>query len=355
MLEYKRQNDLGKIIIIVPTITLLDQWYVSLREELRVPQTQIACFSSEEKSKKFLDVNLIVINSARTLLKKIQNKKQFFLIVDECHRSGSPINSEAIKGDYAATLGLSATPQREYDEGLNKYIVPALGEIIYKYDYIEALHDKVITPFILNNVKTNLLPHEEDEYKKITKKIRFLTEKGEQDNATKSKIQRLLIKRARVSASAMTRIPLACKIAEIYKNERIIIFHESIEGANILAGILNERKNNAILYHSAIGPVIRRDNLRLFRKGVFNILVTCKALDEGMNAPETSVAIIASSTASTRQRIQRLGRVLRPAKGKVQATIFTLYTSDQEKKRLIEEYRELKENIQINWLKGVTQ
>jgi superfamily II DNA or RNA helicase len=73
-----------------------------------------------------------------------------------------------------------------------------------------------------------------------------------------------------------------------------------------------------------------------------------------MNAPETSVAIIASSTSSTRQRIQRLGRVLRPAKNKTEATIFTIYISDQEKNRLLEEYKELNEKIEINWLKGAT-
>lgn len=352
MLEFKKRHKDGKIIIVVPTITLLDQWYVGLLEDLSVPATEIACFSSEEKPKKFSQVNLMVINTARTALKKLQRKDQFFLIVDECHRAGSPINSATLKGNYAATLGLSATPEREYDEGLKKYIIPGLGRIIYEYDYLEALKDKVITPFVLNNVKTELLPHEEKEYNKITKKLRFIMTQGDESKETKNKIQRLLINRARVSSAAMMRIPLACKIAEIYKASRIIIFHESIEGANILLKILNERKNNAVLYHSGVGHIIRRDNLRLYRKGVFNILITCKALDEGMNAPETSVAIIASSTASTRQRIQRLGRVLRPSKNKTQATIFTIYATPQEKERLVKEYRQLKDSIQINWLKG---
>jgi superfamily II DNA or RNA helicase len=81
-------------------------------------------------------------------------------------------------------------------------------------------------------------------------------------------------------------------------------------------------------------------------------LVTCKALDEGMNVPETTVAIIASSTASTRQRIQRLGRVLRPSKGKDKAVIYTLYATEQERKRLINEYKNFQNDVSITWLKS---
>ncbi|WP_142683035.1 DEAD/DEAH box helicase [Chitinophaga polysaccharea] len=355
--EYRKKKKDGKIIIVVPTITLLDQWYVSLLDDFSVPSDQIACFSSEEKPKEWLTVNIIVINTARKKLKTLNEKEDFFLIVDECHRAGSPLNSEAIKGNYFATLGLSATPEREYDDGFKKYILPNLGKIIYTYDYIEALNDRVITPFTLNNVKVNLLPHEEEEYKKVSKKIRFLAEKDDENESGgfKIKMQRLLIKRAKISAGAMMRIPIACRIAEDHKAERIIIFHESIEGANTLNKILNERKNNSVVYHSGIGPIIRRDNLRLYRKGIFNILVTCKALDEGMNAPETSIAIIASSTASTRQRIQRLGRVLRPAINKTDAIIFTLYATEQEKNRLVTEYKKFKLNITINWLKGISK
>jgi superfamily II DNA or RNA helicase len=105
------------------------------------------------------------------------------------------------------------------------------------------------------------------------------------------------------------------------------------------------------VYHSRIGHVVRRENLRLFRRGVFDVLVCCRALDEGMNVPEASVAIVASSTASTRQRIQRLGRVLRPAPGKTSATIYTLYATSQERERLIREERSVTEYATVRWQK----
>ena len=68
-----------------------------------------------------------------------------------------------------------------------------------------------------------------------------------------------------------------------------------------------------------------------------------------MNVPETSIAIIASATASARQRIQRMGRVLRPAKGKERATIYTIYATPNEEQRLARESRDLVEARSVSW------
>lgn len=342
-----------KIIIVVPTITLLDQWFISLLDEFGVSKEEIAFFSGESKAKKYNRINIVVINTARNILPLIQNKDEYFLIVDECHRAGSPLNGSAIKGNYFATLGLSATPERDYDDGFQKYMSPNLGNIIYSYDYKDALKDKVICEYELINVKIDLLEHEQEKYNQLTRKITILKSKNDmEDPVNKGKLNLMLIQRARVSSNALMRMPVTSKLTEQNKNERIIIFHESIEGATLIFHTLLKRNQNATIYHSKIGSNLRRDNLRLYRNGVYNILVTCKALDEGMNAPETTVAIIASSTASSRQRIQRLGRVLRPAKNKSKAIIYTLFATEAEKDRLIDEYKELSNEIKISWLKS---
>ena len=104
---FAREHPDGRFIILVPTITLLDQWYVSLQEDFGVVQKDIACFSSEEKPEKPAVINLLVINSGRSLVKKISAGVPCFLIVDECHRAGSP----SLTGDigYARKI---ATPVR---------------------------------------------------------------------------------------------------------------------------------------------------------------------------------------------------------------------------------------------------
>jgi len=86
-----------------------------------------------------------------------------------------------------------------------------------------------------------------------------------------------------------------------------------------------------------------------------SVLVTCRALDEGANVPEANIAIIARSTSSTRQRIQRLGRVLRPAAKKSAATVYTLFTGEDEREQLANEARGLEGVARIVWKRGAIQ
>jgi len=163
-------------------------------------------------------------------------------------------------------------------------------------------------------------------------------------------VRRLLQRRAAVAANAAMRIPTTIRLLEEHKGERAIVFHERIDAAERIARILREREaGSCTVYHSQMNPVVRRDNLRLYRQGMFDILVTCRALDEGMNVPETTVAVIASSSASTRQRIQRLGRVLRPSAGKESAVIYTVYTTELEEERLRREASGLRDAASVEW------
>jgi superfamily II DNA or RNA helicase len=350
--KFLQERKDARFIILVPTITLLDQWVVSLQEDFGVPESDIACFSSQEKSPRPGRINILVINTGRTLVKKLAASHTCFLIVDECHRAGSPENAKALAGTFAAALGLSATPVREYDDGFQKYVVPALGPVIFEYDYVQAFNDKVITPFDLINVHVDFLPSEKTEYDKLTRRAALLFKRAKLDAEADHKLKRVLQMRAGVSAQARMRIPVAAKIAEEHRGVRTIVFHERINAATTLYEILKKRNHSVCLYHSRLSPSWRRDNLRLFRQGVFDVLVSCRALDEGMNVPETAVAVIASSTASQRQRIQRLGRVLRPARGKDKAVIYTLFATKHEENRLQNEASRLEGVASIGWATG---
>ena len=90
----------------------------------------------------------------------------------------------------------------------------------------------------------------------------------------------------------------------------------------------------------------------MYRRGLFDVMVSCRSLDEGTNVPETTVAIVASSTSSHRQRIQRLGRVLRPAPDKTGATVLTIYATPTEGKRLREESEKLSGIALTTWVKA---
>lgn len=295
-------------------------------------------------------INLVIINTARLIGESLSVGADTFLIVDECHRAGSSENARALYGIHRAALGLSATPERDYDEGLEQYVVPSLGEIIFRYTYEDARRDGVISPFDLVNVGVDLTPNEQTAYDSLTRRIVIAASKveaGEDD----ARLKRLLMKRASVSANARMRIPAALKLVELTRGQRTIVFHERVQAANSLHRLLLERGYSSTIYHTGINPVVRRDNLRLFRKGLFDVMVCCRALDEGLNVPEASAAVIASSTASNRQRIQRLGRVLRPAPDKERATVYTIYATAVEEKRLQIESAQLADTASIEWLR----
>jgi superfamily II DNA or RNA helicase len=338
----------GRIVVVVPTLALLDQWFVDLREDIGVESGDITVFSGEQHADRFGRINLMVINTARREAERAASSRTM-LIVDECHRAGAPTNAQALRGQHRATLGISATPEREYDEAFSQVLVPALGPLIFEYSYDEARRDGVITDFDLFNVAVDLTPDEQAAYDRLSQRVASALRRRKEGEESDERLRILLRQRAAVSASAASRVPVAAAIAHEHRGQRTVIFHEKIAAANEIYSLLHERDHNVTLYHSRIAPALRRDNLRLFRLGVFQTLVSCRALDEGMNVPETEIGIIASSTASHRQRIQRLGRVLRPTRGKEGATIYTLYATEVEERRLRDEEANLSAARRIGW------
>lgn len=291
----------------------------------------------------------MVVNTARTAAPTIATDRPTFLIVDECHRAASMHNAQSLRGDHVATLGLSATPDRDFDDLFAETVVPVLGPVIYRYDYSEALADGVITPFELTNIRVPLTDDEQQRYDAYTRRLIPLFRQREQGAGDDERLHRVLRDRARVSTGAQNRVPAAIRVVEQHRQVRSIVFHEHIAAADVIARVLSERGHRAAVYHSGIGPHIRQDNLRRFRRGHIDVLVTCRALDEGINVPDASLAVVVASTASTRQRIQRLGRVLRPAVGKSSAQIYTIYASEPEAERLRTEEDGLEGVDAVKW------
>lgn len=222
----------GKSIIIVPTTALLDQWFVSLLEDLNVTESEIACFSGEGKAPGLCRVNVFVINTARKISQYIRPQDNTFLIVDECHRAGSLVNSLALKAPHKATLGLSATPERSFDTGFEEHLVPWLGEIIFTYDYAAAYRDKVIVPFELINVRVEMLPKEDEEWRKLSKRAAREFGRIQREGGSDEKLRHILQKRASVSATATMRIPVAAAIT--LKRAAIKRFRKSCKTAKRL-------------------------------------------------------------------------------------------------------------------------
>lgn len=355
--EMAAQHENLRVVVIVPTLALVDQWYICLREELNLPEEAIATWSGRSRPRNGIPlVNLMVVNTARSAAPYVaeHHSGPAMLIVDECHRAGSPRNAEALRGVYVATLGMSATPEREYDSGFESWMVPAIGKIAYRYDLNEAGEDGILSPFDLVNVEIDLLADEANQYRRLTTQLARLRTQT-QDEESVACLEQLLRRRSRIAALATARIPVTVSIIERHRGVRSMIFHEDIAAAERIRTVLYERGHSVTIYHSRLSTSVRRDNLRLYRKGVFDVLVSCRALDEGINIPETQVAVVASGSASLRQRVQRLGRVLRPAPGKDAALVYTLFATPPEAGRLRVEENRLVTARSVTWMKATTR
>ena len=117
-----------------------------------------------------------------------------------------------------ASLGLSATPERQYDAGLQEILVPALGPVIFEYSYSNALRDGVIVPFQLQNIIFQLEEERLHEYQKLTKAI---AQSARRYGSEAQETVALYLRRSRTINLSMERIRLALRIVAVHRQKKI--------------------------------------------------------------------------------------------------------------------------------------
>lgn len=346
--EYRSSVPAATAVIVVPTTALLDQWIDEVTAFFDISLKQLVILNNSRQRVKQSRIHVGVINSVAQIAKNSVTEP-VFLIVDECHKAASPVFRGIFQIPSEATLGLSATPERPYDSGLDEILVPNLGPVIFNYTYKEALADRVIVPFHLHNVVFDFNPIEQASYDNLTRAIQSAIRKYGIDSP---EAITLMLKRTRLSNRSLSRVRIALQIIAHNRDKSVLIFHEDIAACELINGILQENGILSGVYHSQISLTKRIETLAAYRKGQLRVLVTCRALDEGFNVPEAEVGIIAASTATHRQRVQRLGRILRPSPGKDHAVIYTIVASSPEIRRLAEEANDLEDLVEVTWSKA---
>ena len=343
------ENDPQKsILIVVPSIALLDQWYDSLSQNF--DDKEISLNGGGEQTKVITKICISTIDSLKNIISLI-DAENTLLIVDECHKIGTEKRGEMLTNVWHATLGLSATPERDYDDNFYIIIKKILGDIIFDYDYIDAREDEVIVNFKLLYGYAALLPEEENKYKKFTKSIqRRAANIGGQD-MNDYPLKMLIFNRARLVKNSKNRIPYGIELIQKYERDSWIVFTENKKQAKEFNKIVNKLKGfNSGIYNTDLNDDERQENLEKFKAGNLNVLVSCTALDEGFDMPEADGAMILSASSSKRQRIQRMGRVLRITANKENALIVTVYSSKTEYEKLREESNRYKlEGVPVKW------
>ncbi len=345
--KYLEENKDHSIFIVVPSIALLDQWYEGLQKDFN--EKEISLNGGGEHLEKLSRINISTIDSVKNIIQQFDASKTL-LIVDECHKIGTEKRGEVLSNSWHATLGLSATPERDYDDNFYIIIRKILGDIIFDYDYIDAREDEVIVNFKLLYAYAAMTPDEEEKYKKFTKSIqrRAATIGGNDMNDYPLKM--LIFNRARMVKNSKNRIPFGIELLQKHKRDSWIVFTENKKQAKEFNKIINTKGYKSAIYNTDLDNSEREENLNNFKNGNLNVLVSCTALDEGFDMPEADGAMILSASSSKRQRIQRMGRVLRITANKQNALIVTVYSSKTEFDKLREESNRYKlEGVPVKW------
>lgn len=364
-----------KIKVIVPKIFLAQQWSQTLQSDLGIAREDIGFYSGLRKDPPTRKFMIYVVDSARNILKKHLQADELLgnsilLIADECHRYGSPANSKIFDYmrdqsttfdlPYFYTLGLSATP---LTASFHEILSPFLGPQIYQYGFSDALNDNIISNFAIFNLKLKFNPYEEDRYLELSGQLTYVLEKLMHLNPylhgldsphffaslenmardfadprlanlarsvlTLSVIRKDLVYRAESRIDCVQNL-----VAQIPPSSKILIFSERIETAELIYKKLQYTyPGQVVRYHSKMDDNSKKLALRKYSDSECRILSSCRALDEGLNIPETDVGIIASSTSSSRQRIQRLGRILRRSRNNRIASLYYLYIGSSNEER----------------------
>ncbi|MDA9997213.1 DEAD/DEAH box helicase [Gammaproteobacteria bacterium] len=345
--KYLEENSNNTIFIVVPSIALLDQWYEGL--QLSFQNKEIALNGGGERLDKLSKITISTIDSVKNIIENFDASKTL-LIVDECHKIGTEKRGETLTNNWHATLGLSATPERDYDDNFYIIIRKILGDIIFDYDYIDAREDEVIVNFKLLYAYAAMTNSEEAEYKKFTKSIQRRAATIGGNNMNDYPLKMLIFNRARMVKNSVNRIPFGIELLQKYKRDSWIVFTENKKQAKEFNTIINKKGYKSAIYNTDLDSNEREENLNNFKNGNLNVLVSCTALDEGFDMPEADGAMILSASSSKRQRIQRMGRVLRITANKKNALIVTVYSSKTEYEKLREESNRYQlEGVPVKW------
>jgi superfamily II DNA or RNA helicase len=306
-------------IVVVPTIDLMEQWRNNLVKEFNV---EVGAYGGGENNLKAITVS--TYDSAYLRAEELGNK--FMLaIFDEIHHLPAPSYSQI--AELFATpfrMGLTATYIRE-DEG-HKLLPRLVGNVVYELD-TEDLAGTHLSHYTLEKVFVNLAPDERREYEENYEGFREYLRKRRINlrnsmdfqrfimrTGTDPDARRALLARNRaldIALNASSKVDALRKLLTDNIDEKVLIFTQHNK---LVHRISREFLIPAITHQTSKEE--RSEILSRFRSGVYTRIVTSKVLDEGIDVPDATLGVILSGTGSSREFIQRLGRLLRKKEGK---------------------------------------
>ena len=355
VLEEYKKSGVYKILILVPTIDLVNQWAheVSLFNYKNIyivnsgTNWKVKLNELKEDFEWGIENNFVIISTyasfVDTTFQKLVNAlsdDRMILIADEAHNVGAPSVKKAFESlKIAKRIALSATPNRAFDEESTADI-ERLFRDSYPYCYSFSMEQAINADRLMHYLYFPRIVYLEDEemekyqmYTRMLLKYYDPTKKALKEN---TEVKNLLMQRKRILHKAHDKYRVFEGVIDelVQKDLTRYCFVYAPEGFDIhdnqeriienLQQFVNDKyphiKTNSLLG----GDSRRKEKIMAFQDGYIDMLFAMKCLDEGVDVPRTEVGIFTSSTGNPRQFIQRRGRLLRKHKDKKFATIYDL-------------------------------
>lgn len=306
-------------LIVVPTIDLVNQWKGRVENLFGI---EVGVYGGGVK--KLAAITVSTYDSAYLYVSEFGDKFSF-VVFDEVHHLAAPgyrSIAEFMPAPYR--MGLTATFERS--DGLHVDLYKLVGGKVFELK-VNHLSGKYLSKYKVHRIFVDLTREEESEYNKQYSLFKsFLRKRGLKliDRRDFKKFiylasrddeaRRALLARNRAMEIALNsegKINLLSEILRENSESKTIIFTQH----NQLAYLISKRFLIPIITHKT-SKSERSEILEKFRRGDYRVIVTSKVLEEGIDVPDADLAIILSGTGSSREFIQRLGRILRRKEGK---------------------------------------
>ena len=316
-------------LVVVPTLDLMNQWYDLL---LSTFNAEIGLIGGG-----FYEIGAITVTTYASAFRHQERiGNQFGLVIfDEAHH----LPSEGYK--YAAEfalapfrLGLTATPERT--DGGESELDRLIGKTVYRLE-AQELAGEFLADYTIEKIEVDLSDEERAEYQKERAIYTDFRRKmnlpyGQEGwrmfliQSARSETGRRAMKAYRnykkIALGTESKLHVLQELLSRHKHDKVLIFTAENE---MVYRISNDHLIPAITHETNVKE--RKFWLDAFNKGEVLALATSKVLNEGVNIPDASVAIILSGSGSSREHIQRLGRILRKKDDK-QAILYEVVARD---------------------------
>ncbi|MDS4026331.1 MAG: DEAD/DEAH box helicase family protein [Candidatus Contendobacter sp.] len=329
-------------LIMVPTLDLMQQWYALLRAAF--PDQEIGLIGGGYHEPQPLTI--ATYDSAARHIERLGDRFGL-LIFDEVHHLPSEFYRVIAEFSLAPyRLGLTATPERS--DGKDADLLELVGPIVYR-KRPEQLAGDVLADFQVRPVHVDLSPAERGAYQQALDERNAFLQANHLGLNTLEGWNRFVMLSARsvegrramrahrdarrIAHATPAKLRALGMIMANHPGAKTVIFTED----NATAYEISQRFLIPCLTHqTAIKE--RQDTLDRFKAGVYTAIVTSNVLNEGVDVPDASVGVILSGSASAREFVQRLGRILRRGDGK-QAVLYEVIARETREERVADRRR----------------